>query len=90
MAYLKNNKKAFVSLLGLFLAIVIIFFIGYRLYNTYLGKPSADKENQKFFLEHGIDTSSQVNTFESTKQKIRDVNKTMQDRENQISDMLKQ
>lgn len=83
MVNIKNNK-AFMSLLGLLLSIAIIVFVAYKVYNLYLKSPSMSQETRESLSSQGIDTSSQAGAFQSTKQKVSDINKVIRDRANQF------
>ena len=85
-----KDQKGFIGLISLLLTLVIIVFISYKIYNVYLSKPSVDTQTKKMLTEQGIDTSSQQGVLESTKAKLKDVNKMMLERENQYMDQAGQ
>jgi len=80
MRNILSNRKAFVSLIGLFLAIIIIAFVGYKAYGVYLGKPSSGQRSSG--QDHSIAT--QAGTFQHTKERIRDINKMLQQQAQQL------
>ena len=84
-----KNQKAFVSLLGLLLAIAIIVFIGYKMYGVYLNKSTPDAQTKKALADQNIDMSNQMGAFGGAKTKIRDVNKILQDQSDQMMDATK-
>jgi hypothetical protein len=79
------NRKGFASLLGLMLALVIIFFIGYKAYNNY--QKSSNKKSQGVEIQQPKGYyESRVDTFLDTKEKIKDINKMTLEREDQSFD----
>ena len=84
------NKKGFVSLLGLILTLMIIFFIGYKAFDIYL-KPSDKKTGAAVSVpDSGGYYSSRVETFVDTKEKIKDINKMSLEREDQFLNATKE
>ncbi len=79
-----KGEKAFMSLIGLLLSIAIIVFVAYKVYNLYLKSPSMSQETRESLSSQGIDTSSQTGAFQSSKQKISEINKAMKDQANQF------
>ena len=76
------NQKGFVSILGMLLTLMIIFFLGYKAFGLYLNKPSdrkTDTTDQR--RNNGGYYSSRMQTFVDTKEKINDINKMSLERE---------
>ena len=80
-----SNKEGFLSILGLLIAMAIIFFIGYWAYGHYLLKrpASADGQNKGALSDYNPN-DSQFGIFQDMKQKISDVNRKTRERENQL------
>ena len=70
-------KKGFFTLLGVLLAIVIVFFLFYLLSKVYFGNPSSDNKTKEFLSKQGIDASSHKTILDSTTKKIEDINKKL-------------
>ncbi len=85
-----RSEKAFASLIGLLLAIAIIVFVAYKVYGVYLGKPTVqDKQTRKALSEQGLDTSSAVGTYQSTKGRVGDIKKMIADQSDQLPPEMK-
>ena len=85
------DQKGFASLVGMLLALVIIFFLGYKAFGVYLNKPSDKKTDEAGQVNNGGGYySSRMQTFIDTKEKIKDVNKTILERENQFLNATKE
>ncbi|MDD5730215.1 MAG: hypothetical protein PHN57_03695 [Candidatus Omnitrophica bacterium] len=76
------------TLLEILLVLVIVSIVARKVFTTYLKKPSLDKNAENFVHEQGINTSSHKAVLESTKEKIRDINKQLE-KQNQEMDELK-
>ncbi len=79
-----NNIKGFFTLLGLILAIAIILVLAQNALKTYYGKPVLDKTTQESIAGSGIDTTTYHNVVGSTRQKVKDIEKQMQDQADQL------
>ena len=77
-------KKGFLSLIGLLLSIVIIFVLCYFLLTVYLKGPSTDKATKKSLTEQNIDTTTYQTTLDSTKARIKNINKELLSRQSVI------
>jgi len=85
------NQKGFVAVIGLLLALCIIFFLGFKAYDIYLNKPSEDqKANGKVQIQEGGYYSSRINVLHDSKEKIKDVNKMILEREDQLLNATKE
>ncbi len=70
----------------LLLALAIIMFIAFKVFNVYFKKPSLDKETQRFISEQGIDTTSHKSTIDSTRDKLEDIQTKHIDELNKIKE----
>lgn len=82
-----KDRKGFVSLLGLLLAMAIIFFLGYKAYGTYLSKPKTDSKTTQALSESGINTSNNISTFQSMKERLKEINTEADNQYRQIEQM---
>lgn len=80
---MKKIKTGFM-LIELLVALAIIMFIVFKVLSPHFIKPSLDKETQKVISEQGIDTTSYKSTIDSTRNKLRDIQKQHDDELNQI------
>jgi hypothetical protein len=82
---MKNNlsslRGSFFSLLELLLVLAIILFLSQRFLNMYFKKPNLDKETEEAISGQGINTSSYRGVLDSTRDKIRDINKQLINRQ---------
>lgn len=76
-------KRGF-ALLELLLVAAIIMSLCYFTLKVYFKSSPVDKSTQKALLEQGIDASSRRAVLESTRSRIKDINKQVLDREKQI------
>ena len=74
------NSKGFVGLLGLIITAAIISFLAYIMLTRYFDQSSVtmDAPAQEAVKEAGINTSTQRTVLESTKAKIKDIEKMQQ------------
>lgn len=72
------------GLIGLILAVAIVCFMVFFVLKTYVHNPVVDERTQKALSEQGIDASSQRAVLDSTREKMRDINKQILDREKQL------
>lgn len=84
--YKINNTKGFFTLLGLILAIAIILFLAQTVLKNYYEKPVLDKTTEQSISGSGIDVTTYHNVVGSTRQKVSDIEKQMQDYGKQISE----
>jgi len=82
MIYYHKDKKGLASLIGLLLAAVIIAFLIYIMMNKKMGS-AVDNKTKKTLEEQGVDTSSYKGILDTTKKKIKDINRQIIDRTNQ-------
>ncbi len=75
-----RKVKAGFGFIEILLALAIIAFIAYKVFNVYFKKTSLDKDTQKIISEQGIDTTSSKSTIDSTRDKLKDIqsNRTAQ------------
>lgn len=69
---MKKIKTGFMFL-ELLLALAIIMFIAFKVFDFYFKKPSLNKETQEVISEQGIDTTSYNSFIDSTKKKLQDI-----------------
>ena len=82
-----SNENGFLSLLGLLLAMAIIFFLGYKIYGAYLLKPSVDTRTKNALSQEGLSSASNTSSFDSMTQRVKDINKAAADQYKQIDEM---
>lgn len=75
-----RKVKAGFGFIEILLALAIIAFIAYKVFNVYFKKTSLDKDTQKIISEQGIDTTSYKSTIDSTRDKLKEIqsNRTAQ------------
>lgn len=73
------KEGGFFTLLGLLLAIVIIFILCYIALRVYFKKPPLDKESEKLLSEQGIETSSYQAILDNARKKIKEVERKLQE-----------
>ncbi|MFH0827023.1 MAG: hypothetical protein V1923_03940 [Candidatus Omnitrophota bacterium] len=69
---MRKNKAGFMFL-ELLLALAIMMFIAFKVFNLYFKKPSLNEETQKVISEQGIDTTSPKLFIDSTKKRLQDI-----------------
>lgn len=87
--YLKQ-KNGFFTLLGIVLTMAIILVLFYYLFNTYFKQPVVDKESQKSFNEYNIDTANYKTIMDSTRDRVKGIEKDMLNQSQQWQDMQQQ
>ena len=75
---MRASKKGFLTLLGLLLAIVIIFFLWYT---TYLKRYPASKSTGRSLSGQDTDTPSRLTILDSTRERIKNINRQILNRE---------
>jgi hypothetical protein len=80
---MKKAKNGFMFI-ELILALAIIMFIAFKVFNAYFKKPSLDNETQRLISEQGIDTTSHKTTIDSTRDKLEDIQNKHIDQLNKI------
>lgn len=76
------------ALLEILLVAIVIFFLSYLGLKTYFKNPSFSMDNstQEALTQQGIDTRSHQAVLDSTREKIKDINKQLSDSEKQLED----
>ena len=69
---MKKIKTGFMFI-ELLLALVIIMFIAFKVFDFYFKKPSLDKEAQEMISEQGIDTTNYKSFIDNTQKKLQDI-----------------
>ena len=82
-----HNRSGFASLIGLILTLAIILILAYVAFKVYFEMPVRDEEIKGALSEQGIDTSSYQSITESTREKVKDVNKQLLQRQKQLEDL---
>jgi uncharacterized protein YneF (UPF0154 family) len=59
----------------LLLVLAITMFIAFKVFKLYFKNPSPNKETQKVIAEQGIDTTSYKSTIDSTRDKLKEIQK---------------
>ena len=77
-------------MVGLLLTAGIICILAYIAYTRYFGNPSSrmDQSTKETLRETGIDTSSELGILESTKSKIKDIEKLQLQQSQQLMNSL--
>ena len=71
---MKKEFKGGFAFIELFLVIVIILFLFYKVINLYFKKtPTINKETEKSLSEQGINTTNYKTIVDSTKERIQNV-----------------
>jgi hypothetical protein len=78
----EDSQKGFASILGLLFALAIIFFIFYLIFNTYFQQSCINKSDQKAVSEPGINTANYGTILDTTRSKIKDIEKQAEEHEN--------
>ena len=68
-----KNKKGFLTLIAMLLAIATICFLSYFAWNSYFKKSPLDKATQSTLNEQGINASSYQSVLDSTKSKLKEI-----------------
>jgi predicted membrane protein len=84
MKYFYKERNGFFTILGTLLAVAIILFLCYLLLNNYFKKPLLDNKTQGVLSEQGINTSNYRTILDSTKDKLKDIEKQALNREGQL------
>ncbi len=87
MKQLRLFRKAFVSLIGLILSLIIIAVLVCVLLNTYSGKPPVDKKREESLSQEGINASSYKTIVDSSREKIEDANQKILERAKELEDL---
>ena len=83
----QKDKKGFLSLIELFVAILIITLLAYVGFNIYNKTFFGDEKIAQQLSEADLDTTNYQTTLESTKKKIETFNKQLLEREDQFFKM---
>lgn len=81
----RKITRGFALLEILFVAIIILL-LSYFALKFYYKNPSIDEPTQKALSQQGIDTISHQAVLDSTREKIKDINKQLLDSEKQLED----
>jgi len=84
MRFYSFKKDGFLMYIGLLLAVAIILMLFFYLFNTYYKSPSVDGSTQKTLSTHGIDSTSYQSVVDSTREKVKDIEQQMLEREQQL------
>ncbi|MFH1655715.1 MAG: hypothetical protein ABH954_03800 [Candidatus Omnitrophota bacterium] len=79
-----EDKKAFFMYISLIFAVAIILILFFYLFNTYYKGPSLDEPTQKSLSSQGIDASSYQSVVDSTREKVKDIEKQLLEREERL------
>jgi competence protein ComGC len=82
----RKNRGSFLSLIEFLIVLAIISFLAYKILNGYL-KPALNKENQKSLSETGINTANYKTIIDTTRDKMRDIQKQEMKRIQEIEDV---
>ncbi len=74
-------------MLELILVLVIILLLFKQALNSYFKKPYFDKKTEQALSEQGIDTTNYKAILDSTKEKIKNIDKQLMDQEKRIEDI---
>lgn len=80
----RRPKKAFLSLLGLLAAIMIICILAFSAFKFYFKKPVLDEPAEKFAQEQNINTTNYQSMLTDTKSKLEDATQREIDRTKEI------
>ena len=69
------------------MVLVIILLLFKKGLNVYFKKPYLDKKTEQTLSEQGIDTTNYKAILDSTKEKIRNIDKQLMDQEKRIEDI---
>lgn len=67
-----RKKKAYATLIGIIVVLVIIFFLVWK---GYFEKPPMDEKTKESLSQQGIDASTRQKLLETTKKKVEQINK---------------
>ena len=87
MKQLRLFRKAFVSLIGLILSLIIIAVLVCVLLNTYSRKSPVDKKTEESLSQEGINASSYKTIVDSSREKIKDANQKILERAKELEDL---
>ncbi len=91
MKILKNllqHKQGFVSLIGLFLILGLIFFLVIKTMEGYVKKPVVDKKEKKILMSQGETLGVGYNSALSRiKSQVDDINKKTLEREKELNNL---
>ncbi|MFA5271797.1 MAG: hypothetical protein WC412_05610 [Candidatus Omnitrophota bacterium] len=82
----KNLKPAFLSLLGILVAVAIICVLAFTTFKFYLTKPVLDKPTEKYIQEQNIDTTNYQSLLSSTKDKLKNAVQTENEHANELEE----
>ena len=80
-------EGGFLALLEILLVVMIIFFLCQVAVKTYFKKPTVDKKTEKYISKQDIDSSSHQAILDSTRKKVKDLEKQLFEREKQLEDI---
>lgn len=75
------------GLLEVLLVAIMLFLLSFFAIRTYFKKPTLDESTQKTLSEQGIDVSSQQAVLESARERIKDYNKQILNRQIEFNNL---
>ncbi|MCK4809615.1 MAG: hypothetical protein KAS99_01585 [Candidatus Omnitrophica bacterium] len=84
---LRLFKKAFASLIGLILSLIIVAILFCILLNNYLRETPMDKETEESLSQERIDTTSYKTIVDSTREKMEDANQKLLERAKELENL---
>ena len=80
-------KGSFLTLLEILLVLLIISFLSHELLKVYFKPAALDKKTEQLLIEQNIDTTSYKTVVDSTKAKVKDVNRQLIDRVKKLEEI---
>ena len=84
---IKRCRGGFVFLLGLILTLAIILILSYLVFKVYFRMPESEEEIKQSLSGSGIDSSSYKSIVDSSRKKVKEINKQYLDRRKQLEDL---
>jgi hypothetical protein len=82
-----KDENGFLMYIGLLFAVAIILILCYYLFNTYYKKPAFDEPTQKSLSSQDIDTSSYQSIVDDTRKKVKELEKQLLERQEQLQNI---
>lgn len=82
-----NDKRGFLSFIGILLVLIIVSLLSYLILKTYFKKSSSDKNTEGILSEEGISITNPKSTLDTVRDKIGEVNKRQLGQERNMENM---
>lgn len=80
------NKKGFILIIEILIALLIISFLVFKGLDAYFKKPLADNVTTEILITNGINPSTNSSVLTSTREKVSEINKQITNQAREIEE----